>query len=651
MCGICGKINLDYQTPVDKALLQRMCHSIRHRGPDGEGMYLRGAAALGHRRLSIIDLATGDQPMSNEDGSVWIVFNGEIYNFQELYSDLVQRGHVFTTHSDTEVIIHAYEEWGASCCTRLRGMFAYALWDEKNRRLVVARDRLGKKPLIYTLTQHGFLFASELRTLLCDEEVARQINLDGIHDYMMRLYVPAPQTIFKKIYKLPPAHYLVLEDGNVKIERYWQVDFSKKIAVKQPGGGSVGFTETELCDQLWELLRESTRIRLMSEVPLGAFLSGGVDSSAVVGIMSEFMSEPVKTFSISYKEAGYDESQYARKVAGLFGTDHHDFTVHPSGLEVLPDLVWHYSEPFADSSAIPTYYVSKLTRQYVTVALSGDAGDENFAGYDYYRVARFLEAYQRLPQAARQKIMPGILHGMAYIPGMGNLAHQMQIIMRRAELLPAQAYTYRTSVFTPELASNFWQPGVLSGINRNGVVDALEDELQMFQGTDPLERWQFLDLLNYLPDDILVKVDIASMANALESRAPLLDHKVVEFAASLPPSMKLNGSVTRGFTTKYILKKTLERILPKDILYRRKHGFSVPISEWFRGELRSLTHETLLSSQALGRGYFQPTQVERLIREHEAGQIDHGTRLWILLNLELWHRTYVDEVRESPLVL
>ncbi len=447
MCGICGKVNLDYETPVERALLQRMCDAIRHRGPDGEGQYLNGPVGLGMRRLAIIDLATGDQPIGNADGSVWIVFNGEIYNYLELSEVLRARGYVFKTHSDTEVVLHAYEEWGPASCTRLRGMFAYAIWDGNKKRLVLARDRLGKKPIIYTRTPHAFLFGSELRTILQDGEVTRRVNQSALSACLMRLYVPTPQTAFEGIYKLPPAHYLVLERGEMKIERYWHVDFSKPAQTVPPD-------EHELSEQLWELLSEATRMRLMSEVPLGAFLSGGIDSSAIVGLMSGLMAEPVKTFSIRFEESGYDETPFARQVAQLFGTQHEEFTVRPNALEVLPQLVWHFGEPFADVSAIPTYYVSKMTRQHVTVALSGDAGDENFAGYDYYRAARLLEAYQALPSALRKGFIPAALRTAEAVPFLHNLSQRALTILQRGEAPPAQAYTARTSVFMPGMTTS-----------------------------------------------------------------------------------------------------------------------------------------------------------------------------------------------------
>ncbi len=642
MCGICGKVNLDGQTPVDKALLQRMCDSIRHRGPDGEGQYLKGAVGLGNRRLSIIDLATGNQPISNEDGTVWIVFNGEIYNYQELHAELLQRGHKFATRSDTETIVHAYEEWGVESCARLRGMFAYALWDVKKQRLVLVRDRMGKKPVIYTRTPDSFLFASELRVLLQDAQVQRTLNQDALYAYLLRMYVPAPHTIFEGVYKLPPAHYLILENGEVSIHPYWQVDFSRKVNSR--------LTEEDLCQRLWDLLEDAVRVRLMSEVPLGAFLSGGVDSSAVVGIMSRLMRAPVKTFSIRFEEMDYDETPYARQVAQLFHTDHHEFTVKPNAVEALPRLVWHYGEPFADASAIPTYYVSQVTRQHVTVALSGDAGAENFGGYDYYRAAHILDSYRKLPAFVRQGLAPALFGAAQALPPLQNWAHRAATIARRSDVSPAEAYINRHTVFTPAFAASFCQADFLGRVHQNALVQHLEEALRGFPGAPSLDMWIYLDLLNYLPDDINVKVDIASMANSLEVRAPLLDHHVVEFAASLPPQMKLHGSAF-AMTTKYILKKTMERILPKNILYRRKHGFGVPISEWLRGALRPVVHDTLLSPQALGRGYFQPQQVRRLVEEHESGRMDHGTRLWILLNLELWQRTYVDDLRDSPLVL
>lgn len=636
MCGICGKLNLDYRTPVGLDLLERMSDAIAHRGPDGAGYYRKGPIGFGHRRLRIIDLLTGDQPISNENGTIWIVFNGEIYNYRQLRGRLESRGHHFVTKSDTEVIVHAYEEWGLESSSHLRGMFAYAIWDEPLQRLVLVRDRMGQKPLVYTHSEGAFLFASEIRALLQEPTVQREVDLEAVYAYLTRLYVPAPKTAFKNIYKLPPAHYLVVENGQIELKRYWQVDFAAKWQA----------SEVEYRERLWELLVETTRMRLMSDVPLGAFLSGGIDSSVVVGIMSEFTSERVKTFSIRYEESDYDESAYARQIAEQFDTEHYEFTVRPNAMEVLPKLVWHYGEPFADASSLPTYYVSQLTRQHVTVALSGDAGDESFAGYERYQTARLLEGYQFLPRGVRRHMVPALLRGLGYLPGMKYRAHQLHSVAMRGRLPPEEAYVYHYSVFTPEMNRILWSSDRFAQINAASATRDIAESLGLFQGDHPLDRYLYLDLTHYLPDDILTKVDIASMANSLEVRSPFLDHHLVEFAASLPPGMK-----RRGLTTKYILKKTLEKFLPHDILYRHKHGFAVPVSEWLRGELRPLLQDVLLDATSRQRGYFDTKHIERLIKEHASEEMDHGTRLWTLLNLELWQRTYVDEVRDTPLTL
>jgi len=635
MCGIAGIFHYNTERAVDESLLHRMAKLIQHRGPDDDGFYITEKVGLVQRRLAIIDLSpSGHQPMSNEDGSIWITFNGEIYNYQELRRELEQRGHRFASRSDTETIIHAYEEWGASCCTKLRGMFAYALWDEKQQALILARDRLGKKPLVYTQTSSAFLFGSELRVLLQHSEVQREVDLNALYAYLLLFYIPSPLTIFKGIAKLPPAHYLVFRNGETHLERYWRVDYSHKWVA----------SEEEYSERLWELLQEAVRIRLMSEVPLGAFLSGGIDSSAVVGVMSRLMNEPVKTFSIRYEESGFDETPYARQIAHLFQTEHHEFTVRPKAIEVLPRLVWHYGEPFADASALPTYYVSEMTRQYVTVALSGDAGDETFAGYRRYQAAYLIALYQRVPKALRYWVQ-GILVemiGKRLLPA--HLYYLIKIITERGDLSAAEGYFHRTPVFSAGMAAALLEPQVFDQIDRRVVTARLEQHLAEFGNGNVLDRELFLDLMCYLPDDILVKVDIASMANSLEVRAPFLDHLLVEFAASLPPEMK-----RKNLTTKYILKQTLRRLLPAEILSRPKHGFSVPISRWLREELKVPLVNLLLDQRSLQRGYFKPQTIRTLIDEHLQGKMDHGDRLWALLNLELWQRTYMDVVAETPI--
>lgn len=633
MCGIAGILNFN-QNPISDDLLNEMGLLIAHRGPDDQGVYNKNGVGLVNRRLAIIDLTqSGHQPMSNEEGSVWITYNGEIYNFLEIRQELEQKGYHFRSGTDTEVILYAYEEWGMEHCKRLRGMFAYAIWDEKKHQLAIVRDRLGVKPVSYAMTDDGLVFGSELRTLLIHPQINRQVDMSAIHAYLTRAYVPAPLTAFEGIQKLPPAHYLVAQGGKIRLTRYWDVDFGDDLVI----------SEQEACEQIRHILEEATRIRLMSDVPLGAFLSGGVDSSSVVAMMSRNMSEAVKTFSIHFDEDEFNETPYARIVADHFQTDHYEFNIQPNAMEVLPELVWHYGEPFGDYSAIPTYYVSKLAREHVTVALSGDAGDESFGGYNRYRTAEQLELYRKLPIHLRRDVVPGFLNSLGRISGKRNAFHRLETVARRGAASPAEAYFYSYSLFTPEAAEGIWQRLWADRIDMSYLQTQLNHELGRFSGSTLLERLQFLDLHSYLPDDINVKVDIASMANSLEVRSPYLDHKLVEFAAKLPANMK-----RRGKEGKYILKKALEPLLPKDILYRKKHGFSMPVDAWFRGPLRNLVRSVLLDPSAQRREYFNSERIESLIIQHESGAMNHGARLWLLLNFELWHQTYIDQLRKHP---
>lgn len=636
MCGIAGVHHFNGQ-PVNENMLNEMGRLIAHRGPDDHGTYAKDGIGLVNRRLAIIDLTqSGHQPMSVEDGSIWITYNGEVYNFPELREELEKKGYRFRSGTDTEVILHAYQEWGLEHCNHLRGMFAYAIWDNTKRRLVLVRDRMGVKPLHYARTPSGLVFGSELRTLLLHPEVERRVNLDAIHAYLMRVYVPSPLTAFEGIAKLPPAHYLVAENGKIEIHRYWKVDFGETWQASEQG----------YCEALVDLLDEATRIRLISDVPLGAFLSGGIDSSAVVNFMSRNMREPVKTFSIHFEEQAFDETSHARQVAQHLGAEHIEFSVRPDAMAVLPELVWHYGEPFGDYSSIPTYYVSKLARQYVTVALSGDAGDENFAGYNRYRTADYLTFYRFLPAGFRKHIAPAILQGLGKLTAHPNTFAQLESVAKRGAASPVESYFYSYSFFSPESAAALWENNRGKVIHTDFLQNHLQQELKNFKGRTTLERWQFLDLTSYLPDDINVKVDIASMANSLEVRSPFLDHKVVEFASRLPPDMKKRNGVS-----KYILKKALEPFLPRAILYRQKHGFSVPISAWFRGPLKTLVRNVLLDPGTVSRGYFKTAAVEKLITDHESSRLDHGMRLWLLLNFELWLRTYVDDFQKEPLTL
>ena len=512
MCGICGKISLDNE-PVDSALLKSMASCLSHRGPDDEGIYIKGNTGLGHRRLSIIDLSPlAYQPMSNEDGTVWIVYNGEIYNFIGLREDLIKKGHVFRSRSDTETIIHSYEEYGVECLKSLRGMFAFALWDEKDRTLFIARDRVGKKPLYYRHSQNAFIFASEIKSILRDESFSRKPDHSAIHHYLTYQYVPSPWTAFEGIRKLPPAHYLVLRDGQAEIKRYWKLAYLPKHAME----------EEDLKDEIIERLRESVRIRLVSDVPLGAFLSGGIDSSAVVALMSGIINEPVKTFSIGFKEAAYNELPYARLVADRFQTNHKEFVVEPKAIDILDKLVWHYNEPFADPSAIPTYYVSELAREHVTVILNGDGGDENFAGYGRYAANEFSGMIHRFfPSSVAKALLPlvmGLPHGKDPTNFFWRLKRFLQEYVKTPELRNGHWLCH----FTTEMKNDLYAGDFLKQFSHVDSFDLLLDKYKEAEADSFLDKTLYADVMMYLPDDLLVKVDVASMANSLEARSPFL---------------------------------------------------------------------------------------------------------------------------------
>lgn len=639
MCGIVGTANLG-GAPVDQAVLRQMCDAIVHRGPDDEGYYtsnIEGGSGggfegearvgLGMRRLSIIDLATGKQPIHNEDKTVWVVLNGEIYNYPELRAELKSRGHSFYTNTDTEAIVHAYEEHGADVAKHLRGMFAFALWDEGRQRLVLARDRVGKKPLLYSQIGNKLIFASEFQALLAHPDVSREVNTEALSDYLSFMCVPAPQTAFRHIRKLEPGHTLIWQNGDVETKRYWSLDFKTKTELGEKEAG----------ERAIELLRDAVRVRLMSDVPLGAFLSGGIDSSAVVALMSELSSERVKTFSIGFDEKDFSEIAHARRIAERFGTEHHEFVVRPDAVEVLPTLVKHYGEPFADSSAIPTYYLAKMTRQHVTVALNGDGGDECFAGYERYAAMRLGERYGKLPRLLRERVLEPAIGA---IPGAGATRSRLGKARRFLDVVgrPAsERYLRWTSVFNDEMKTELCTQEFLT---QTAHAQAIRFVQPWFSGNGEIEivdRALMADTLNYLPNDLLVKVDIASMAVSLEARSPFLDHHVMEFAATLPARFKL-----RGLTTKYLLKNALRGIVPQENLTRSKMGFGVPIGHWFRGELKGLLKEAILSDRSLGRGYFKPEAVRLLVDDHIAQRRDYSHQLWTLLMLELWHQEFID---------
>ena len=624
MCGIAGFADATPFSPhrpeSDFALAHRMCEVIRHRGPDDEGLHVETGVGLGMRRLSIIDLSTGHQPIHNEDETVWLVFNGEIYNYRDLRAELERQGHRFYTSSDTETIVHAYEQWGEDCFARLRGMFGIALWDRRTRTLLLARDRAGIKPLHYTEHRGRLYFGSELKSLIAAGAVDGALDFESLDHYFSFLYTPRDRSIFRGVHKLPPGHFLRWRDGRAHVEPFWQ------ISAKETFAGS----EQEAAARLRDVLADAVRAHMVSDVPLGAFLSGGVDSSAVVGLMSQASDRPVKTFSIGFDVAEFDELEHARAVAAHFNTEHHEFVVRPDGLSILDDLIEHFDEPFADSSAIPTWYVSEIARRHVTVVLSGDGGDELFGGYDRYLPHPRVEQFDRLPVPGRQvlagAVWPLLPHGA---PGKNFLRHVARDDNGR--------YIDSISLFHDDEKRGLYSAEVRAALGRASAQAALSRHFERFAALPPHSRMMRFDFETYLPEDVLTKVDRMSMAHSIESRVPLLDNQVIDFAASLPASMKI-----RQGRRKHILKEAIKGLLPDTIVNRKKQGFGVPLGVWFKGGLTDIFADVLGSPRARQRGYFQPAFIDRLVQEHLHGRRDHTLRLWQLLVFELWHRQYVD---------
>jgi asparagine synthase (glutamine-hydrolysing) len=630
MCGICGKLYFNTTQNADRNLISAMASVLQHRGPDDHGIYVDGPVGLGHQRLSIIDISpAGHQPMSNEDGSIWIVFNGEIYNFEELRTELQGKGHVFTSHTDTETIIHLYEEEGTDCPTRLRGMFAFAIWDSIRQRLFIARDRVGKKPLVYSITDDAIIFASEIKALLQDPAATAAVDCEALHHYLTYQYVPSPWTMFKGIHKLPSAHSLVVQQGNIKIRQYWHLSYAPKLMLPTLG---------DYVEQFMAIFTEAVKIRLRSDVPLGAFLSGGIDSSATVAVMSRLTNRPIKTFSIGFDVSEYNETSFAAMVAKQYNTDHTEFMVNPDAISILPKLVWHYNEPFADSSAIPTYYVSKLTREHVTVALNGDGGDESFAGYERYIADKLASYYEKTPRVVREYI---IKQALAFIPHQENRRSFFRRLKRFVNGISEKAerrYVRWICGFDNEMKNELYTTAFAEKVAAIDSVDLVVNWYAKADASAFLDKTLFVDIMSYLPDDLLVKVDIAAMANSLEARSPFLDHKLMEFAAALPPELKLNG-----IASKYLLKKAFSPLLPRSVLYRKKMGFGVPIDRWLRTELKELTYQILLEKRTVERGLFKEQAVRMLINEHMLKRADHSYRIWTLLFLELWYRMFIDK--------
>ncbi len=624
MCGIAGVVTGG--EPVQRVALERMCDSLVHRGPDSQGLHVDGGVGLGMRRLAIIDLVTGDQPLYSEDREIALVFNGEIYNHEPLRDELRARGHTFAGGSDAEVVVHLWEEHGPACVERLRGFFAFAIWDGRRGELFLARDRLGKKPLYWAHEDGALLFASEPRALFQDGRVPRDVDPRAIDAFLVNQYVPNELCAFERVHKLPPASRLTWRPGGEpRVERWWRLEYGPKEEL----------SDADAVDRLRELLLESTRLRLMSDVPLGAFLSGGVDSSAVVAAMAMTSPGTVRTFSVRFPYQGIDESPYARAVADHYGTEHHELEIAEPDPSLLPVIAWHFGEPFADPAALPTYQLAELTRRHVTVALAGDGGDESFAGYKRYRQLASTLRADRLPQGARSGMAAALRRLAGGSDGRSPLPRAARLAGRLA-LPPAARYADLFRYFRSGDRDSLYGPWLHDQLDHGEPLEHVERAWAEREGLDPIDRLMAVDLDTYLPDDLLAKVDVTTMANSLEMRAPLLDHELMEFAARLPVRQKV-----RDGRPKWLLNEAVRDWLPAGHLDREKLGFAVPVSEWLRTQLRELPEQVLLDPVATARGVFDPDGVRRIIDEHRAGH-ERGSQLWAMLNLELWFKTCVD---------
>ncbi|HUW62860.1 MAG TPA: asparagine synthase (glutamine-hydrolyzing) [Candidatus Bathyarchaeia archaeon] len=614
MCGICGICYSDRSKRPDLHALARMNNAMAHRGPDDAGLWDGGHVALAMRRLSILDLPGGHQPMANEDESIRLVFNGEIYNFQELRAGLEKTGHVFRTNSDTEVIVHAYEQYGDDCLSRLNGMFVFALYDARRDRLLIARDRLGIKPLFYTVNGGALVFASELGALVQSGRVEKKVNPAALDAYFTFLYIPAPDTIYENVRKLRPAHKLVFERGAVSTSQYWRLRF-------EPDDS---WTLDSAAERYLELARDAVRLQRISDVPLGALLSGGIDSSSVVALLSECTDRPVKTFSIGFDDAHANELEWARIAAQRFNTDHTEEILAPDIAGFARKIAPHFGEPFADSSAVPTWLVSSVARRHVTVALSGDGGDECFAGYEWTKMNRHVAAVRNIPAPLRNIAAAAL----AALPSDPRLQKVIRVLYD-ARLIPRDAFRRRLTCFPPSLKTRLYQPDFATSL-RKPFIDRFNEHADAGP-TDPDNWMLYQDTVMYLPDDILTKVDRTSMANSIEARVPLLDHRIVEFAATLPFSLKLDRGVS-----KRVVKHALQNILPPELLVQRKRGFAVPIHRWFRGGLRAPFEQAVLAPGSRCTQFIEPAVARMLLDQHLAGRENYGHHLWALLMLEYW---------------
>lgn len=640
MCGIAGLLHFDGR-PAQTEMVKRMNASIAHRGPDGDDTYTDGPVGLGQRRLAIIDLSpAGMQPMSNEDGTVWITFNGEMYNFMEIRRELDALGHQFHSMTDTETIVHAYEEWGVECLHRFNGMFAFALWDAKRQRLWLVRDRLGIKPMFYAHLPNRLLFGSEIKAVLCDDEVERTIDYEALSYYLTLNYMPAPHTLFVKVRQLLPGHYLMVEaSGRVEDVEYWDLEYHENPYPNR--------TEQEYLDEFSALLEDSVRLRLISDVPLGSFLSGGLDSSAVSYWMSRLMNAPVKTFSIGFQERSYNELDYARQVADTIGADHHERIVEANAAEVLPKVVWHSEEPTADSSMVAVYYLAQMAREKVTVALSADGADEIMAGYETYQAHYLHRLYRRVPGWIRNGVVMPLISALPVSDGKVSWDFKLRRFARSANLPPEDAHATWRMIFNGDMRKQLLAP-----VNDEPGADA--DALDLYRAAfartkarHPLNRLLYVDTRFYLPNDMLVKVDRMTMAHGLEAREPFLDYRLVEFLASVPPYLKLKNFRHK----KYLLKAAMAGKLPDSVIWRKKAGFNLPKARWIKDELKPFVTDNLSPQRIREMGLFDARVVDTLLNDHFSEKADNSHQIWCLLTLSLWWGQFMENSNSSRIAI
>lgn len=627
MCGICGEYIFDITQKIDQSFIEQMCSLIRHRGPDDEGLYIKDNIGLGHRRLSIIDLSTGHQPIFNEDQSIAIVFNGEIYNFKELRKTLEAKGHLFKTNTDTEVIVHLYEEKAEQMLNDLRGMFAIAIWDQRNQKLFLARDRVGKKPLYYAIVDNSLIFSSEMKSLLLKKEISRELNYNSIDDFLAYQYIPAPNTIFKNINKLEAGTYLTCQNGKIEKKKYWELDYEPKMNISLK----------DAKDEFINLFNDAVKCRLESDVPLGCFLSGGIDSSAVVAFMRKNITDKIRTFSIGFEEEEFNELPYARMIADKFQTDHTEFIVKPNAVDVLPKLVWHFDEPYADYSAIPTYYLAQVTKQHVSVALNGDGGDESFAGYKRYIGLDIINKFKKIPISLRKNFIKNTLSILKNILPNINALESLNYLNDISLYDDEHLYIQMLLIFKRHFRENVFSSDFRNIIEKNNCEEKLIAIMNDGKAKNLIDKKLHVDVQTYLSGDLLPKIDRTTMAFGLEGRSPFLDQNLMQWAAKLPENIKFKDNIL-----KYFLKESLRGILPDEILFRQKHGFSVPLGKWFSNELNDFAKDILLSEKFRSRGIFNTKYVENLLKWHSKSGMSHHHRIWALLCFEIWCRTFLD---------